>query len=75
MGKYLYLKVTAGFEVEGGTRYEYALKLHKNVYGQQQAGIVWYKYLPTNWSMRWDLHDPKLMSVSYKELKRCTYCI
>ena len=43
VGKYLYLKVPAGFEVEGGTRYEYALKLHKNVYGQKKAGRVWYK--------------------------------
>ena len=33
--KVLYLKVLAGFEVEGGTRDEYALKLHKNVYGQK----------------------------------------
>ena len=41
--KYLYLKVPSGFEVEGGTRDEYALKLHKNVYGQKQAGRVWYK--------------------------------
>ena len=29
--KDLYLKVPTGFEVEGGTRDEYALKLHKNV--------------------------------------------
>ena len=42
---FLYLKVPAGFEVEGGTRDEYDLKLHKNVYGQKQAGRVWYKYL------------------------------
>ena len=43
--KYLYLKVPAGFEVEGGTQDEYALKLHKNVYEKKQAGRVWYKYL------------------------------
>ena len=30
--KDLYLKVPAGFEVEGGKRGEYALKLHKNVF-------------------------------------------
>ena len=43
--KYLFLKVTAGFEVQGGTRDEYALKLHKKVYVQKQARRVWYKYL------------------------------
>ena len=41
--KDLYLKVPAGFEVEGGTQDEYALKLHRNVYGQKQAGRFWYK--------------------------------
>ena len=43
--KDLYLKVPSGFEVEGGDKNKYALKLHKNVYGQKQAGRVWYKYL------------------------------
>ena len=43
--KYLYFEVPAGFEVEVGKKGEYALKLHKNVYGQKQAGRVWYKYL------------------------------
>ena len=36
--KDLYLKVLAGFEVEGGKKGDYALKLHKNVYGQKQSG-------------------------------------
>ena len=45
---YLYLKVPSGFEVEGGKKGEYALKLHKNVYGQKQAGRVCYKYLSKN---------------------------
>ena len=31
--KYLHLKVRAGFDVEGGKKGAYALKLHKNVYG------------------------------------------
>ena len=31
--------------MEGGKKGEYALKLHKNVYGQKHAGRVWYKYL------------------------------
>ena len=47
-GKDLYLKVTAGFEVEGGKKGEYALKIHKNVYGQKKSGRVWYKYLTNN---------------------------
>ena len=43
--KDFYLKVPAGFEVKGLNKGEYALKLHKNVFGQKQAGRVWYKYL------------------------------
>ena len=43
--KDLYLTVPAGFEVEGGKKGDYVLKLHKNVYGQKQAGRVWYRYL------------------------------
>ena len=34
-GKYLCLKVPAGFEVEGGKKGDYVLKLHKNIYGQK----------------------------------------
>ena len=46
--KDLYLKVPAGFEVKGVNKGEYALKLHRNVFGQKQAGRVWYKYLTKN---------------------------
>ena len=43
--KYLYLKVPAGFEIEGGKKGDYSLKLHENIYGQKQSGRVWYMYL------------------------------
>ena len=43
--KDIYLKVLAVFEVGGGKKGDHALKLLKNVYGQKQAGRVWYKYL------------------------------
>ena len=43
--KDLYLKVPEGFEVEGGKKGDYALKFHKNVCGQKQAGRLWYRYL------------------------------
>ena len=43
--KDLYLKVPEGFEVEGGNKGDYALKLHKNIYGHKQAVRVWYKYM------------------------------
>ena len=46
--KDLYLKIPAGFEVEGGKKGNYYLKLHKNVYGKKQAGRVWYKYMTEN---------------------------
>ena len=43
--KDLYLKVPAGFEVEEVNKGDYVLKLQNNVYGQKQAGIVWYRYM------------------------------
>ena len=43
----LYMKIPKGFEVEGGKNEDYCFKLHKNTYGQKQAGRVWNKYLVT----------------------------
>ena len=35
-----------GFKVPGGVdRKDVVLKLHRNLYGQKQAGRVWYEYL------------------------------
>lgn len=41
----LYMELPAGFEVPGESRRDMVLKLIKNLYGQKQAGRVWYKYL------------------------------
>ena len=38
------MKIPAGFEVDGNEK-DYVLQLHKNVYGQKQAGRVWNEYL------------------------------
>jgi len=49
----LYMKLPAGFTVEGKRiteeeKKEYVLKLLKNLYGQKQAGRVWYQHLRKN---------------------------
>jgi hypothetical protein len=49
----LYMKLSAGFTVPGRTmteqdRRDYALKLEKYLYGQKQAGRVWYLHLRKN---------------------------
>ena len=41
--KDLYLKEPAVFQVEYGDKNDYALKIHRNIYGQKQDGRVWYK--------------------------------
>jgi hypothetical protein len=42
----LYMKVPAGVKIEGGgDTKDYVLKIHRNIYGQKQAGRVWNKYL------------------------------
>ena len=44
--KDLYMECPRGFVIEGvPDPKEYVLRLHRNVYGQKQAGRVWYKYL------------------------------
>ena len=43
--KEIYMKIPKGFEVDSDDPNEYVLKLHRNVYGQKQAGRVWNKYL------------------------------
>ena len=40
----LYMDIPKGFEVKGSNN-QYVLKLKKNLYGQKQAGRVWYKHL------------------------------
>jgi hypothetical protein len=47
------MKLPAGFTVPGRTktdqdRRDYVLKLEKNLYGQKQAGRVWYLHLKKN---------------------------
>ena len=42
----MYMEFPRGFTVPGGVdRKAFVLKLHCNLYGQKQAGRVWYKYL------------------------------
>jgi len=49
----LYMKLSAGFTVPGRAiteqdRRDYVLKLEKNLYGQKQAGRVWYLHIRKN---------------------------
>jgi hypothetical protein len=43
--KELYLYIPKGFDMEGGDTKNFVLKVHRNIYGQKQAGRVWNKYL------------------------------
>ena len=40
-----YLNLPAYLQVKDGDNDDYARKLHRNIYGQKQAGRVLYKYL------------------------------
>eukprot|EP00978_Attheya_sp_CCMP212_P026333 scaffold86388_cov51-Attheya_sp.AAC.1 len=39
------MKIPKGFELNDGNSDDYVLQLHRNVYGQKQAGRVWNHYL------------------------------
>ncbi len=39
------MAIPKSFKMDEGRTNDYALQLHKNVYGQKQAGQVWNKYL------------------------------
>ena len=42
----MYMEFPRGFKVPGGVdKKDVVLKLHRNLYGQKQAGHVWYEYL------------------------------
>lgn len=46
--KTLYMRIPAGVELEDGSNpKDYVLKIHRNIYGQKQAGRVWNQYLVT----------------------------
>ena len=38
------MKIPTGFEIENGKNLDYVLKIHRNIYGQKQAGRVWNHY-------------------------------
>jgi len=41
----VYMEIPKGYKVEGGNAGDHVLKVHKNIYGQKQAGKVWNDYL------------------------------
>ena len=41
----LYMAVPKGYTLDEGNPTDYALHIHKNIYGQKQAGRVWNQYL------------------------------
>jgi hypothetical protein len=43
--KVTYMAIPKGFEVQGGDPDDYVLQIHKNIYGQCQAGRVWNQHL------------------------------
>ena len=41
----VYMKIPAGIQLVDGNNKDFCLKMHRNIYGQRQAGRVWNKYL------------------------------
>ena len=57
--KTLYMKMPPGIPLkDGGNPNDYVLEIHRNIYGQKQAGRVWNKYLVS-----------KLIGIGFKQSK------
>ena len=41
----LYMEIPKGFTLDEGKSADYVLQIHRNIYGQKQAGRVWNQYL------------------------------
>ena len=41
----IYMTIPKGFEIEEGQNQDYVLQIHRNIYGQKQAGRVWNQHL------------------------------
>jgi len=48
----IYMEVPAGMDSPGTDRKQYVLKLKKNLYGLQQAGLNWFEYLKSGLTER-----------------------
>jgi len=47
----IFMEIPRGMKLKGGRKEDYVPKLHRNIYGQKQAGRVWYKYLSEKLSL------------------------
>jgi hypothetical protein len=61
----IYMKIPKGFELDKGSMNDYVLKLHKNVYGQKQAGRVWNQYLINKLTNELDFVKSKMDKCSF----------
>ena len=39
------MRIPAGVQIDKGNNKDFVMQLHRNIYGQKQAGRVWYNYL------------------------------
>ena len=39
------MELSRGMQLKEDDKKDYVLKINRNIYGQKQAGWVWYKYL------------------------------
>jgi glutamate 5-kinase len=60
------MKVPSGVKIEGkGDAKDYVLKIHRNIYGQKQAGRVWNKYLTNKLT--------KILGFKQSKVDECVY--
>jgi hypothetical protein len=64
----IFMQIPWGLEVEGGNTKDFVLQLHRNVYGQKQAGRVLNKFLT-------DILVNKVMSVYSMAVTLSTSCM
>ena len=58
----LYMRLPVRFDFEHGNLNTHILKLKKNLYGQKQAGKIWFDHLSKGFKSYWFYQDQKLMN-------------
>jgi len=69
------MHIPKGFHIEGHDTNDYVLQIHRNIYGQKQAGRVWNMYFVDKLINKLGFRQSKVDKCVFYCGTKCTYCI